>query len=284
MSDGPLIDVASLASNRDRRGWIVVDCRFTLADPAGGHAAYDRGHIPGARYAHLDDDLSRKPSRTEGRHPLPEPIAFAAKLGAWGIGPKDTVIAYDEGSGAIAARLWWLLRWIGHERCAVLDGGLAAWVGAGHDLEQRPPSVAARHYPAPEPLARLVVSTGEVAARQAVGDLLVDVRAAPRYRGEQETIDPVAGHVPQARNRPFASNVTPAGRFRPPAELRRELVELLAGRDPNRLIAMCGSGVTACQLLLAMEVAGLPGGRLYAGSWSEWIRDPARPVARGGEP
>jgi len=284
MSDPPLIDVASLGRNRDRPDWIVVDCRFTLTEPSAGRAAYDRGHLPGARYAHLDDDLSRKASPTEGRHPLPEPATFAAKLGAWGIGPGDTVIAYDEGSGAIAARLWWLLRWVGHERCAVLDGGFAAWVAAGHDIEQRSPSVAARHYPVPEPQARLVVTTGEVAARQAAGDLVVDVRAAPRYRGEQEPIDPVAGHVPQARNRPFSSNVTAAGRFRPPAELRAELVELLAGREPSRLIAMCGSGVTACQLLLAMEAAGLTGGRLYAGSWSEWIRDPARPIARGSEP
>lgn len=284
MSDRPLIDATSLARNRDRPDWIVVDCRFTLTEPKAGRAAYDRGHIPGARYAHLDDDLSRKPSPTEGRHPLPEPATFAAKLGAWGIAPGDTVIAYDEGSGAHAARLWWLLRWVGHERCAVLDGGLAAWVAAGHDLEQRSPSVTVRHYPAPEPEAQLVVTTGEIAARQAAGDLLVDARAAPRYRGEQEPIDPVAGHVPQARNRPFSSNLTSAGRFRPAAELRAELVELLAGRDASRLIAMCGSGVTACHLLLAMESAGLTGGRLYAGSWSEWIRDPARPIARGSEP
>jgi thiosulfate/3-mercaptopyruvate sulfurtransferase len=284
MSSNPLIDVASLGRNLARSDWVVVDCRFTLTQPAAGRSAYDKGHIPGARYAHLDDDLARKPGPTEGRHPLPEPAAFTAKLGAWGIGPADTVVAYDEGSGAIAARLWWLLRWIGHERCAVLDGGFAAWIEAGHDIEQRAAPFAARRYPVSEPRADLVVATRDIAARQAAGDVLVDARAAPRYRGEQETIDPVAGHVPQARNRPFSSNVTPAGRFRPPGELGGELRELLEGREPGRLIAMCGSGVTSCHLLLAMEAAGLPGGRLYAGSWSEWIRDPARPIAKGAEP
>jgi thiosulfate/3-mercaptopyruvate sulfurtransferase len=284
MSSKPLIDAGSLARNITRPDWIVVDCRFTLTQPAAGRAAYDKGHIPGARYAHLDDDLARKPGPTEGRHPLPEPAAFVAKLGEWGIGPTDTVIAYDEASGAVAARLWWLLRWIGHQRCAVLDGGFAAWVEAGYDVEQRAaPSVAGR-YPVPKPRLDLVVATRDIAARQAAGDLLVDARAAPRYRGEQETIDPVAGHVPQAHSRPFSSNVTPAGRFRPPGELRAELLELLAGREPGQLIAMCGSGVTACHLLLAMEAAGLAGGRLYAGSWSEWIRNPARPIAKGSEP
>jgi thiosulfate/3-mercaptopyruvate sulfurtransferase len=284
MSMSPLVDVATLARGLGRPDWIVVDCRFTLTQPAAGRTAYESGHVPGARYAHLDHDLSRKPNASEGRHPLPEPAAFAATLGAWGVGPGDTVIAYDDGSGAIAARLWWLLGWIGHQRCAVLDGGFAAWVEAGQAVEQRPPSFTARRYPATEPKRELVVTTADLATRQAAGDLLVDARAAPRYRGEQETIDPVAGHVPQARNRPFSSNVTPAGRFRPAAEIRREVLELLGGRDPSRLIAMCGSGVTACHLLLAMEVAGLAGGRLYAGSWSEWIRDPARPIAKGTAP
>ncbi|HEY9182343.1 MAG TPA: sulfurtransferase [Gammaproteobacteria bacterium] len=283
MNASPLIDVATLARNRTRPDWIVVDCRFTLTQPAAGRASYDKGHIPGARYAHLDEDLSRKPGPAEGRHPLPDPAAFAATLGAWGIEPGHTVIAYDEGSGAIAARLWWLLRWLGHDRCAVLDGGFAAWVEAGHDVESHAPNVAARRYPVPEPRTDLVVTSRDLAAQQAAGAVVVDARAAARYTGEQETIDPVAGHVPHARNRPFSSNVTPSGRFRPPGELRRELLELLAGREPSRLIAMCGSGVTACQLLLAMEVAGLAGGRLYAGSWSEWIRDPSRPLAKGAD-
>ena len=284
MTFGPLVDVDTLARHLSRPDWIVVDCRFTLTDPAAGRAAYERGHIPGARYAHLDDELARRPSAHEGRHPLPDPTAFAATLGRLGIDRDATVVAYDEASGAIAARLWWLLRWLGHPRSAVLDGGLAAWQSAGQPLEQAAPTFEARRYEPRQPAARAVVATRELAERQAAGDLLVDARAAARYRGEQEPIDPKAGHVPGARNRPFSANVTPSGRFRPPAELRAELDELFAGRDPRRVVAMCGSGVTACHLLLAMEVAGLSGGRLYAGSWSEWIRDPARPIRVGAEP
>jgi len=284
MTFGPLIDAKALARELDLGRCVVVDCRFTLTDPPAGRAAYERGHIPGARYAHLDDDLARHPRAGEGRHPLPERERFAATLGRWGIGRDDAVVAYDEGSGAIAARLWWLLGWVGHARRAVLDGGFSAWQEAGLPVEQSPPQVRARRYEAARPARDEVVATDAIAAAVVAGDLLVDARAAPRYRGEQEPIDPKAGHVPGARNRAFSTNVTTAGRFRPPAELRAELTELLGGRAPERLIAMCGSGVTACHLLLAMEVAGLPGGRLYEGSWSEWIRDPSRPIRTGGEP
>ena len=283
MTYGPLIDVGTLALEIGRSGCVVVASRFTLTDPSAGRAAYDRGHIPGARYAHLDDDLSRRPRAHEGRHPLPERERLAATLGGWGIGPADAVVAYDEGSGAVAARLWWLLGWLGHERRAVLDGGFAAWQAAGLPVEQAAPVAIARHYDLREP-DRGVVATDDVSEALASGDLLVDARAAARYRGEHEPIDPKAGHVPRARNRPFSANVDPSGRFRPPADLRAELTELLDGRHPEQLIAMCGSGVTACHLLLAMEVAGLTGGRLYAGSWSEWIRDPARPIRTGPEP
>jgi thiosulfate/3-mercaptopyruvate sulfurtransferase len=282
MERSPLIDAQALARQLGRAGWIAVDCRFTLTDPAAGRAAYDRGHIPGARYADLDEDLSRRPRADEGRHPLPDRDRLAATLGAWGIGRDDSVVAYDEGSGAIAARLWWLLGWLGHERRAVLDGGFAAWQEARLPVEQEQPVFEARRYEPHGPgTSSGVVATDDLEQRQAAGDILVDVRAAPRYRGEQEPIDARAGHVPGARNRPFSANVTPAGRFRPPAELRAELTELLGGRGPDRLIAMCGSGVTACHLLLAMEVAGLGGGQLYAGSWSEWIRDPKRPIKTG---
>jgi thiosulfate/3-mercaptopyruvate sulfurtransferase len=281
MSTSPLIDARDLAREISRGDCIVVDCRFTLTDPGAGRAAYERGHIPGARYAHLDDDLSRRPNPTEGRHPLPDAGRFAATLGSWGIGRGDLVVAYDEGSGAIAARLWWLLGWVGHARRAVLDGGFAAWQEAGLPVEQASPKFSPRRYEAPAPDMRGVIATDEIERAQSAGDLLVDARGAPRYRGEQETIDPKAGHVPGALNRPFAENVTKAGRFRPPAELKAELTELLGGRRPDQLIAMCGSGVTACHLLLAMDVAGLPGGRLYAGSWSEWIRDPSRPIRVG---
>jgi len=284
MTFGPLIDVSALSRDLGRGDCVVVDCRFTLTNPSAGRAAYDRSHVPGARYAHLDDDLARPPRAGEGRHPLPDPKRFAATLGRWGIGRDDAVVAYDEGSGAIAARLWWLLGWLGHPRRAVLDGGFAAWAAAGLPVEQAEPEVRARRYEGGLPRHDREVTTRDLAAAQAAGDLLVDARAAPRYRGEQETIDPKAGHVPGARNRPFSANVTPAGRFRPPAELRAELTELLGGRAPEHLIAMCGSGVTACHLLLALDVAGLPGGRLYAGSWSEWIRDPSRPIRTGAEP
>jgi thiosulfate/3-mercaptopyruvate sulfurtransferase len=273
-----------LARTLARSDWIVVDCRFTLTDPAAGRAAYERGHIPGARYAHLDDDLSRPPNRDEGRHPLPEPDRFAATLGRFGIGPGDTVVAYDDASGAIAARLWWLLGWVGHERRAVLDGGFAAWRDAGLPVEQTLPTFAPRRYDARAPADSAAVATSDVMAALRSGALLVDARAGPRYRGEQEPIDAKAGHVPGARNRPFSANLTPEGRFRPAVELRAELTELLAGRRADELIAMCGSGVTACHLLLALDVAGIAGGRLYAGSWSEWIRDPARPIKTGAEP
>jgi thiosulfate/3-mercaptopyruvate sulfurtransferase len=284
MTFGPLIDVDTLTRHLGSADWIVVDCRFTLTDPSAGRAAYERGHIPGARYAHLDHDLARAPDAAEGRHPLPDPDGFATTLGNWGIGRDHTVVAYDEASGAIAARLWWLLQWLGHERCAVLDGGFAAWADAGRPIEQEPPTVVPQRYEGGRARRDDVVATDAVAARQAAGDLLVDARAAPRYRGEQEPIDPVAGHVPGALNRPFSANLASGGRFRTAAELRPEFVELLGGRDPSRLIAMCGSGVTACHLLLALAVAGLPGGRLYAGSWSEWIRSPARPIKTGPEP
>jgi thiosulfate/3-mercaptopyruvate sulfurtransferase len=281
----PLIDVDSLAEGLKRPDWIVVDCRFTLTDPPAGRAVYERGHIPGARYAHLDDDLARPPSAAEGRHPLPDPRSLAATLGAWGATRDTMVVAYDEGSGAIAARLWWLLGWLGHEQRAVLDGGFAAWQQAGQEIEVQAPAIKARHYELRRPpRVESVVATADLAARQAAGDLLVDARAAPRYRGEQEPIDPKAGHVPGARNRPFSANVATGGKFRPAPELRAELLELLDGRSPERLIAMCGSGVTACHLLLALEHAGLPGAALYAGSWSEWIRDPERPIKVGADP
>ena len=280
----PLISPEELARHLDDPTWVVVDCRWTLTDPAAGPAAHARSHIPGARYANLDDDLSRRPGPRDGRHPLPAAADFAARLGSWGVGNSTTVVAYDEASGAIAARLWWLLGWLGHDRRLVLDGGFAAWTAAGLPVEARMPRWQPAHF-VPRALADdSVVAAADLPALQAAGSLLVDVRAAPRYRGEQEPIDPVAGHVPGAVNRPGSVNIDANGRFRASEALRGELTELLAGRSPRELIAMCGSGVTACQLLLALEVAGLDGAKLYAGSWSEWIRDPARPIATGPKP
>jgi len=285
MSHGPLIEAGALAGQLGEPSLVVVDCRFNLLEPAAGRAAYEAGHIPGARYADLDRDLARPAAPEEGRHPLPRPAAFAATLGAWGIGPDTHVVVYDEGGGAIAARLWWLLGWFKHERRSVLDGGLAAWARAGLPVEQARPQWSPVIYPEPREVAdNEVVTSAQIAASQLQGQRLVDVRAAPRYRGEQEPIDPVAGHVPGAVSWPFSNALTADGRFRPAAELRADLAKLLAGREASSVIAMCGSGVTACHLLLALAAAGLPGGQLYAGSWSEWIRDPSRPVALGPEP
>jgi thiosulfate/3-mercaptopyruvate sulfurtransferase len=285
VAENPLIDARALHARLGEPKWIAVDCRFSLQEPTAGRAAYERGHIPGARYADLDRDLSRAPRPGDGRHPLPDPAVFAGSLGAWGIAPGDTVVAYDEGSGAIAARLWWLLRFIGHADTRVLDGGLAAWQAALLPLETTSPSWQTTRYPAPTAVPMTaVVTADELPDRQAAGDVLVDARGAARYRGEQEPIDPVAGHVPGARNWPFSNNVTASGTFRPAAELKSDLLGLLDGAQPQRLIAMCGSGVTACHVLLALAVAGLPAGKLYAGSWSEWIRDPKRAVKTGPEP
>jgi thiosulfate/3-mercaptopyruvate sulfurtransferase len=284
MSATPLISASDLATHLNDPLWIIVDCRFTLTQPDAGGAAYRRAHIPGARYAHLDEDLSRPPTAAEGRHPLPDPEAFAARLGGWGISNDSSVVAYDDSSGAIAARLWWMLRWLGHYSAFVLDGGLAAWQALALPTESdAPPSRPARFVPR-RVAAEAWVDSDAILELQEHGNILVDARAAPRFRGEQEPIDPVAGHVPGARNWPFSNSLDRDGRFRNPSELRRELCTLLGARPAREVIAMCGSGVTACHLLLAMAVAGLEPGRLYAGSWSEWIRDPARPIRTGAEP
>jgi thiosulfate/3-mercaptopyruvate sulfurtransferase len=284
MSASPLIDAPGLAARLGDPDWVIVDCRFNLLDPQAGRAAYLRAHIPGARYADLDRDLAAPPGPADGRHPLPDRNELAARLGAWGIGDSTTVAAYDEGSGAIAARLWWLLHWLGHGASLVLDGGFAAWTAAGLPVESDVPEWRPARFTPRVGASTGVVTSAELPELQRAGAILVDARAAPRYRGEHEPIDPVAGHVPGALNRPFSANVTADGRFRPPAELERELETLLAGREPGQLVAMCGSGVTACHLLLALAVAGLPGAKLYAGSWSEWIRDPKRPLRTGPEP
>jgi thiosulfate/3-mercaptopyruvate sulfurtransferase len=281
-----LIDVHALQKLLGEPQLAVVDCRFDLMNPEAGRQAYLRAHIPGARYADLNRDLSAPIGAHTGRHPLPSPDAFAAWLGAIGIGDDAQVVAYDEVNGSIAARLWWMLRWLGHGAVAVLDGGFKAWTDHGgglHAGDAGPPAAGreARHF---TPRANLgsVVSTTEL--ENALRDrksLLVDARAPERYAGTVEPIDPVAGHIPGAMNHPFTANLGADGRFLPAAELKRRWEENLPGADFTNLVAMCGSGVTACHNLLSLEVAGLRGGKLYAGSWSEWIRDPRRPVARG---
>jgi thiosulfate/3-mercaptopyruvate sulfurtransferase len=279
-----LIDADSLRRLLGQPQLAVIDCRFDLTNPAGGLEAYVKGHIPGARYADLNRDLSSPVTAHTGRHPLPAPDVFAARLGELGVGDDTQVVAYDDANSSMAARLWWMLRWLGHEAVAVLDGGFKAWVAAGGAVESGEAATrtarTARFTPRVDP--RAVLSTADLErALQAGTHLLVDARAAERFAGSVEPIDPVAGHVPGAVNHPFTANLGADGRFLPAAELERRWRERLAGKNAGQLIAMCGSGVTACHHLLSLEAAGIPGGRLYAGSWSEWIRDPRRPVARG---
>jgi thiosulfate/3-mercaptopyruvate sulfurtransferase len=279
-----LIDADSLRRLLGQPQLAVIDCRFDLMNPAGGLEAYVKGHIPGARYADLNRDLSSPITAHTGRHPLPAPDVFAARLGELGVGDDTQVVAYDDANSSMAARLWWMLRWLGHEAVVVLDGGFKAWVAAGGAVESGEAATrtarTARFTPRVDP--RAVLSTADLErALQAGTHLLVDARAAERFAGSVEPIDPVAGHVPGAVNHPFTANLGADGRFLPAAELERRWRERLAGKNAGQLIAMCGSGVTACHHLLSLEAAGIPGGRLYAGSWSEWIRDPRRPVARG---
>lgn len=275
-----LIDVAALAALKPDEV-LIVDCRFDLADPEQGERDYRAGHIPGAVVASLDRDLSDLSRQDQGlgRHPLPLPQAFNERLGRWGWRPGLQVVIYDAGSGALAAaRLWWLLRLAGVRDVAVLDGGYAAWRAAGQpvetDMPRRSPTTVQLDYDAGQVLL-------DHASLQAPGRVLLDARAAPRYRGEVEPLDRAAGHVPGARNRPFSDNLAADGRFKPPAQLREEFGAVLAGNAPESVVHMCGSGVTACHNLLAMEHAGLAGSRLYAPSWSGWVSDPARPVETG---
>ena len=281
-----LIDVDSLQELLGQPRLAVIDCRFDLMNPEAGRQAYLRAHIPGARYADLNRDLSAPIGAHTGRHPLPSPEAFAAWLGAIGIGDDTQVVAYDEANGSIAARLWWMLRWLGHGAVAVLDGGFKAWTDHGGALQAGDAGAPAggreaRHFTPRADLGSVVSTTELENALRDRQSLLVDARAPERYAGAVEPIDPVAGHIPGAVNHPFTANLGADGRFLSAAELKRRWVEDLPGADFTNLVAMCGSGVTACHNLLSLEVAGLRGGKLYAGSWSEWIRDPRRPVTRG---
>lgn len=276
------VDVASLKTLIGNPGVAILDCRFDLAAPDAGRQAYLHEHIRGARYADLNRDLSGPVTLSSGRHPLPAPDLIAARLGELGVGNATQVIAYDEANGAFAARAWWLLRWLGHAGTAVLDGGFRAWVAAGGALESGDPVGRAALGFTPRIDHEAVLSPAElIEALKDPQRLLVDARAAERFTGAVEPLDPVAGHVPGAVNHPFAANLSGDGRFLPPAELKRRWLRRLAGAEPGNVIAMCGSGVTACHNLLALELAGLHGAKLFAGSWSEWIRDPKRPVAQG---
>lgn len=275
-----LVGPRALASSLGEPGLAVVDCRHSLADPRAGAAAFDAGHVPGALHADMHRDLSGPHSAGAGRHPWPDADAFCARLAAWGITPGHQVVAYDGGDGAYAARLWFLLQTLGHAKVAVLDGGWAGWLGEGLTIETAVRAPVAAVYAGRFDSGALV-DAAAVADHVRRGGLLVDARAGERFRGETEPVDRRAGHVPGATSRPYGSNLAADGRFKAPGVLAREFEALLAGRPARDLVAMCGSGVTACHHLLAMEHGGLPRGRLYAGSWSGWIEDPERPVATG---
>ena len=274
------MDIKALVSSVELRGhpsWRVLDCRYSLAEPKSGRQHYDSGHIPGAVYAHLDEALSGVIAAGSGRHPLPSVDAFAAWLGKCGFSPADTIVAYDDSDGIFAARAWWMLRWIGHRNAAVLDGGMSDWVSRGFPLDSDRPRFAPTTYAA-SPDNSLWVTVADVEANLRNPQFqVVDARPANRFAGRDETLDPVGGHIPNAINRPYASNLV-AGRFKSGAQLRQEFIELLGDSLVGRVVHQCGSGVSACHNLLAMEIAGLQGSRLYPGSWSEWCSDPTRPV------
>ena len=278
-----LVDAPTLLAGIGDRDLRLFDCRFSLSDPEAGRRAYAAGHLPGAFYADLDAHLSSPIGPTTGRHPLPDPARLAAWLGGCGVSPQTRVVVYDDAGGGFAVRLWWLLRWMGHDRVALLDGGLQAWIAAGGELTR----MVSRHAPA-ELIARpdnsRWITTESLAAELSAGRLiLIDARAPERFRGDREPIDPVAGHIPGAINLPLTENLDADGRFLSADRLRERFTRSIGQAPPSSVVHSCGSGVNACHNLLAMELAGLHGSRLYAGSWSEWIRSPERPVATGSD-
>lgn len=275
-----LVTTDTLAQHLQDADWRIFDCRHDLGKPELGATQYAESHIPGALHAHMDRDLAARPDGRNGRHPLPAPEAFAAWLGAQGLRPGNQVVAYDGAGGMAAARLWWMLRWVGHRAVAVLDGGFAAWRAEGRPLTDVVPQFAPTDYPV-RPQAGMHVDAATLQAKLVGSDVVVlDARTAERFRGEVEPIDPVAGRIPGSRNRFCGLNLE-SGRFKSAEALRKEFSSVLAGLKPEAVVHSCGSGVAACHNQLAMEIAGLAGSRIYPGSWSEWIADPARPREKG---
>lgn len=278
-----LISAAELSSHIEDPNWVVVDCRHDLVNLAFGREAYAAGHLPGAVFADMETELSGAKRGEDGvfrgRHPLPEKEALVETLRAWGVNDDTQVVAYDAHGGMYAARLWWLLRWIGHEASAVLDGGLPAWQALGQPLSTEVTARARGSIEARAPFVPTVTVAEVLENIDSAKRTVVDARASDRFRGENETVDPVGGHIPGARNRFFKDNLQADGRFKAPAQLREEFGAVIG--DPKDAIMQCGSGVTACHNLLALEVAGMSGAALYPGSWSEWSADPSRPVATG---
>lgn len=281
-----LISTADLAAHLVDPAWAIVDCRFKLDDKTAGRQGYLAAHIPGAVYAHLDEDLSGPlvPGKS-GRHPLPTVERFAETLSTWGIDAATQVVAYDDSQGVMAGRLWWMLRWLGHDAVAVLDGGLRAWQGEGRTLASGEEHRSAKSF-APHPRPELQVDADEVIANIQSGQFkLFDVRDEARYRGEIKGLDPVAGHIPGAQTAFYGHNLDAEGKFLPPGQLRKRYTALLGDARPDQCIFYCGSGVSLHHDLLALEHAGLGrGARVYIGSWSDWINDPARPIATGDHP
>jgi len=275
---GTIIQVAGLAKCIDDPNVVVFDCRHDLVNKTIGSESYARSHLPGARFAHVDRDLAGPLTGTNGRHPLPDRDTFVAWLGRMGVSNTTQVVAYDSGGGMYAARLWWMLKyWLGHPIVAVLDGGWDAWVKTGHPVTSEVPTPKPATFRPKETAA--VVDTAAIVAQLGTGRMrIVDARAADRFRGENETIDPVAGHIPGAVNHFFRQNLDPMGFFKPAADLRAAFAPILEGIRPEQIVHQCGSGISAAHNLFAMELAGINGMKLYPGSWSEWCADPSRPV------
>ncbi len=281
-----LIDPVSLRMILGKPFVRLIDCRHDLVQPDLGQEQYRKGHIPGAVFAHLDRDLSGTKTGTNGRHPLPERLELVARMRSWGVNTTSQVVVYDASEGCYAARAWWLLRWLGHSKVAVLDGGWPAWIAAGGATSKLVESAPQAGNFQARPALETIVSVETVAewsrsAQSTSQNLLIDARSPDRYEGRNETIDSVAGHIPGAINHFWKQNLTPEGRFKASAQLRSEYVALLAGRSPQSVAIQCGSGVIACHDLLAMHLAGLQGAALFPGSWSQWIADASRPIKTG---
>lgn len=282
----PLVEAGALDAALGDPDWMVVDCRHDLADIGYGRRAYAEGHLPRALFLHIDEDLSGPrygpDGRFRGRHPLPDREILARRLAQAGLTPGTMLVAYDDGDGMYAARLWWLARWLGHERVSVLDGGLKAWRECGYALTTELPSPRSPAIPQLAPQSMPTIDADTLLASLRTGAYrILDARAPERYRGEVEPLDTRAGHIPGACNRLFRTNLRANGRFKAPEALRAEFSEAVSGFPVDRVVHQCGSGVTACHNLLAMAVASMPGALLYPGSWSEWSSDPGRPIATG---
>ncbi len=276
-----LVSTENLAQHLDDPAWIVFDCRFTLTNAEAGRRAYTGGHVPGARYAHLEESLSAPVTSTSSRHPLPSPDEFADQLGRWGVDTDKQIIIYDDSFGSMAVRLWWMLRWMGHESVALLDGGWPKWRREKHAITTEPPVIQSARFQHHLTTDRQVDANQVEVMRQDKNALIIDARPEERFTGDYEPLDKISGHIPGSVNWPFEENLDLGGTYLPAAELRESYLKILHGISPEQVVHSCGSGVTACHNILAMEIAGLSGSRLYAGSWSEWITDPARPVETG---